>query len=128
MLIMLTLIGIFQRLIKLVVTYFTVRKMEKFNEIKNQVFTYFEGFTKATADTFAWISVVVLIAATIPGFIAVMAGATDKMPPLDIALMLWTGLLLYFVRSAILKDMLMVVTIGFGFAIQAVMLGLIYFV
>ena len=128
MLIMLTLIGIFQRLIKLVVTYFTVRKMEKFNEIKNQVFTYFEGFTKATADTFAWISVVVLIAATIPSFIAVMAGATDKMPPLDIALMLWTGLLLYFVRSAILKDMLMVVTIGFGFAIQAVMLGLIYFV
>jgi hypothetical protein len=53
---------------------------------------------------------------------------SNKMPPLDIALMLWTGLLLYFVRSAILKDMLMVVTIGFGFAIQAVMLGLIYFV
>ena len=102
--------------------------MEKFNQLKNQLFSYFEGFTKATADTFAWISVVVLIGATIPGFIAVMAGVTDKMPPLDIALMLWTGLLLYFVRSAILKDMLMVVTIGFGFAIQAVMLGLIYFV
>lgn len=102
--------------------------MEKFNQIKEQVFQYFEGFTKATADTFAWISVVVLISATIPGFIAVMAGATDKMPPLDVTLMLWTGLLLYFVRSAILKDMLMVVTIGFGFAIQAVLLGLIYFV
>ena len=102
--------------------------MEKFNQLKDKVFTYFEGFTKTTADTFAWISVVVLIGATIPGFIAVMAGATDKMPPLDIILMLWTGLLLYFVKSAILKDMLMVVTIGFGFAIQAVMLGLIYFV
>ncbi len=102
--------------------------MEKFNQLKNQLFSYFEGFTKATADRFAWISVVVLIGATIPGFIAVMAGATDKMPPLDIILMLWTGLLLYFVKSAILKDMLMVVTIGFGFAIQAVMLGLIYFV
>ena len=102
--------------------------MEKFNQLKNQVFSYFEGFTKATAYTFAWISVVVLIGATIPGFIAVMAGATDKMPPLDITLMLWTGLLLYFVKSAILKDMLMVVTIGFGFAIQAVLLGLIYFV
>ena len=102
--------------------------MEKFNQLKNQLFSYCEGFTKATADTFAWISVVVLIGATIPGFIAVMAGATDKMPPLDIILMLWTGLLLYFVKSAILKDMLMVVTIGFGFAIQAVMLGLIYFV
>ena len=102
--------------------------MEKFNQLKDKVFTYFEGFTKATADTFAWISVVVLIGATIPGFIAVMAGATDKMPPLDVTLMLWTGLLLYFVKSAILKDMLMVVTIGFGFAIKAVLLGLFYFV
>jgi hypothetical protein len=102
--------------------------MEKFNQLKDKVFSYFEGFTKATADTFAWVSVVVLIGATIPGFVAVMAGATDKMPPLDVVLMLWTGLLLYFVKSAIIKDMLMVVTIGFGFAIQAVLLGLIYFV
>jgi len=102
--------------------------MEKFNQLKNQLFSYFEGFTKATADTSAWICVVILIGATIPSSVPVMAGATDKMPPLDITLMLWTGLLLYFVKSAILKDMLMVVTIGFGFAIQAVMLGLIYFV
>ena len=102
--------------------------MEKFNEWKEDLISYFEGFSKASADTFAWISIVVLIGSTIPGFIAVLAGATDKMPPLDITLMLWSGLLLYFVRSAILKDMLMVVTIGFGFAIQAVMLGLIYFV
>ena len=102
--------------------------MEKFNEVKANVFSYFKGFTEATADTFAWISIVTLISATIPGFIAVMAGATDKMPPLDIALILWAGLLLYFVKSAIIKDMLMVVTIGFGFAIQAVMLGLIFFI
>ena len=102
--------------------------MEKFNEVKANVFSYFKGFTEATADTFAWISIVTLISANIPGFIAVMAGATDKMPPLDVALILWAGLLLYFVKSAIIKDMLMVVTIGFGFAIQAVMLGLIYFV
>jgi hypothetical protein len=101
--------------------------MEKFNQLKDTVFSYFEGFTKATADTFAWISIVVLIASTIPGFIAVMAGATDKMPPLDITLLVWASLLLYFVRSAILKDMLMVVTIGFGFAVQAILLGLIYF-
>jgi hypothetical protein len=102
--------------------------MEKFNEWKEDLIEYFEGFSKASADTFAWISVVVLLGATIPGFLAVMAKVTDKMPPLDITLMLWTGLLLYFIRSAILKDMLMVVTIGFGFAIQAILLGLIFFI
>jgi hypothetical protein len=102
--------------------------MEKFNEWKKDLISYFEGFSKASADTFAWISVVVLLGATVPGFLAVMAKVTDKMPPLDITLMLWTGLLLYFIRSAILKDMLMVVTIGLGFAIQAILLGLIFFI
>jgi len=102
--------------------------MEKFNEWKEDLISYFEGFSKASADTFAWISVVVLLGATVPGFLAVMAKVTDKMPPLDITLMLWTGLLLYFIRSAILKDMLMVVTIGLGFAIQAILLGLIFFI
>jgi hypothetical protein len=69
-----------------------------------------------------------MLCATVPGFLAVMAHVTDRMPPLDIILMVWGGLLLYFVRSAIMKDMLMVVTIGIGFAIQAIMLGLIFFV
>lgn len=101
--------------------------MDKLNEIKQTVIQFFDGFTKTTADTFAWISVICIIGSTIPGFFAVMAHATDRMPPLDITLMIWVGLLLYFVRSAILKDMLMVVTIGLGFAIQAILLGLIFF-
>lgn len=102
--------------------------MEKLNTLKEKFIQYFEGFSKASADTFAWISVVMMICATVPGFLAVMAHVTDRMPPLDIILMVWGGLLLYFVRSAIMKDMLMIVTIGIGFAIQAIMLGLIFFV
>ena len=102
--------------------------MEPMQIVLEKVTKYFEGFTKATADTIAWLSVVIMILATMPGFLAVMTKNSDKMPPLDITLLLWTGLLLYFVRSAIIKDMLMVVTIGFGFAIQAFMLGLIFFI
>lgn len=98
------------------------------NDTVRDVLKYFEGFSKASADTFAWISIVVLIMATVPNFLAVMASSTDKMPPLDITLMLWLGLLFYFIKSAILKDMLMVVTIGVGFAIQAILLGLIFFI
>ena len=102
--------------------------MEKLNILKEKFIQYFEGFSKASADTFAWISVVMMICATVPGFLAVMAHVTDRMPPVDIILMVWGGLLLYFVRSAIMKDMLMIVTIGIGFAIQAIMLGLIFFI
>lgn len=101
--------------------------METINLYKEKIVKYFEGFTKATADTIAWISVVVLLCATIPSLIAVMSGVTDRMPPLDMSLLLWSGLLLYFVRSAIIKDMLMVITIGVGFAIQSFLLGFIFF-
>lgn len=108
------------------------KKIEKVGEVVNdfvnKIIKYFEGFSKASADTFAWVSIVVLLSATIPNFLAVMASSSDKMPPLDITLMLWFGLLLYFIKSAILKDMLMVVTIGIGFAIQAILLGLIFFI
>lgn len=98
------------------------------NQAKDLVINHLSGLSKATAETIAWFSILVLNAATIPTLIAVMSGHTDKMPPLDIVGMLWLGLLLYFVRSVIIKDMLMTVTIGLGFAIQAIMLGTIFFV
>jgi len=104
---------------KIKIVYETVR--EKF-------ITFFLSLNKPTADTFAWLSMVVLNCATIPSFLAVKSGLTDKMPPLDLVMLVWIGLLLYFIRSAILKDMVMVVTLGIGFALQSIALGLIFFV
>ena len=102
--------------------------MQNLNDFRDWLTQYFNGFSKATADTLAWLSIMVFNAATVPNLISVMAGRTDKMPPLDIVGLVWTGLLLYFVRSVIVKDMLMTITIGLGFATQAILLGLIFFV
>lgn len=101
---------------------------EFFSNVKEKIVTFFLSLNKPTADTFAWLSMVVLNLATVPSFLAVKSGLTDKMPPLDLVIILWVGLLLYFIRSAILKDMLMVVTLGIGFALQSIALGLIFFV
>lgn len=100
---------------------------EIWETISEKFVNFFLSLNKPTADTFAWLSMVVLNCATIPSFLAIKSGLTDKMPPLDLVLILWTGLLLYFIRSAILKDMIMVVTLGIGFAIQAISLGIIFF-
>ena len=100
---------------------------EILNKIKDSVVEFFANFNKTTADTFGWLAVIVMHAATIPGFLAVKSGISDNMPPLDLVSLLWIGLLLYFIRSAIIKDMLIVVTIGMGFAIQALLLGFIFF-
>jgi len=94
---------------------------------KEKSIEYFEAFPKASADVFEWISIVVLCLCNVPGYYALMTAVTDKTPPLDVSLIVWLALLLYFFRSAILKDMIMVATIGLGFAIQLIFLGLIYF-
>lgn len=98
------------------------------NSFRQFFVSMFANFSQNTADTFAWLAILVLNCATIPSLLAVKTGLSDKMPSLDLTLLLWAGILLFFIRSAILKDMLMVLTIGFGFAIQAILLGLIFFV
>jgi hypothetical protein len=86
--------------------------------------------TKVTAissETFGWLAVLVLHSATVPSLLAVMSGLTDRLPGVDLVLLVWTGLALLFVKAAVQKDMLNIVTIGFGFIIQAVLLALIFF-
>ena len=80
-----------------------------------------------SAETAGWIAVVLMHLATIPTMIAVLTGLTEKMPPVDLVLFMWMGLFLFFVKATIQKDLLNIVTIGFGFFCQAALLALIVF-
>ena len=80
-----------------------------------------------SAETFGWLAAVVLHAATVPSLLAVMSGLTDRLPGVDLVLLVWTGLTLLFIKAAVQKDMLNIITIGLGFIIQAVMMALIFF-
>jgi hypothetical protein len=82
---------------------------------------------KISSETLGWLAVIVLHSSTIPSLLAVMAGLTDRLPGVDLVMLVWTGLTLLFVKAAVQKDMLNVVTIGFGFIIQAVLMALIFF-
>ena len=86
-----------------------------------------EKLSHISAEALGWIAVLVLHAATVPSLLAVMAGLTDRLPGVDLVLLVWTGLTLLFVKATIQKDMLNIVTIGFGFIIQAVLMALIFF-
>ena len=83
--------------------------------------------SKISSETLGWLAAIVLHASTVPSLLAVMAGLTDRMPGVDMVLLVWTGLTLLFVKAAVQKDMLNVVTIGIGFIIQAVLMALIFF-
>ncbi|NBR23996.1 MAG: hypothetical protein EBU08_09550 [Micrococcales bacterium] len=80
-----------------------------------------------SADTLGWLSVIVLHCATLPSFLALMTGLSDKTPGLDMIFFLWSGLILLFLRAVVLRDMLNIITIGFGFILQAGFMALILF-
>jgi hypothetical protein len=102
--------------------------MEKVNQfIETSIAMIKDKIAHISTETLGWLANIVLHAATIPTFLAVGMGLTDKLPGIDIILLIWGGLTLLFARAIIAKDMLNVATIGVGFIIQAVLLALIFF-
>lgn len=102
--------------------------MDKINVFFSNIRTFITvKFSKISADTLAWIANLCLHGATIPSFVALMTGLTDKVPSMDVVLMVWVALTLLFFRAVVLKDLLNIVTIGIGFIAQATMLVLIFF-
>ena len=105
----------------------TSKKID-FERIKQGVVEFFSThFSKISAETMGWLAAIALHAATIPTLLALLTGLTDSTPNIDVVLFMWLGLVLLFGRSIILKDMLNVVTIGFGFVVQSTLMALILF-
>lgn len=86
-----------------------------------------ENIGSVSSETLGWVGVILVHLATIPTLVSVMMGLTEKMPPVDIVILLWLGLFMFFVKSVISKDLLNIITIGFGFFVQATLLALIVF-
>jgi len=86
-----------------------------------------ENAPQLSAETMGWVAVILMHLASIPTLLAVLTGLTEKMPPVDLVLFCWAGLFCLFIKATIQKDILNIVTIGFGFFIQAALMALIIF-
>lgn len=80
-----------------------------------------------SAETLNWIGVIFIHASTIPSLLAVMAGLSDRMPPIDMVMLVWGGLIALFVQAAVLNNRIQLITISLGFMIQSILLALIFF-
>ncbi len=102
--------------------------MEKFDlyfvSLKNFVR---DKFSHLSSEAIGWLAVVFIHCATIPSVLSLIIGMSDKLPSLDVVMFAWGGLLLMFIRALIQRDMLNIITIGFGFFIQAFLLALVVF-
>lgn len=86
-----------------------------------------QSLARLSADTLGWLAAIVLHCATLPSFLALMTGLSDKTPSLDIVLFLWGSLSLLFLRAVVLKDILNIITVGAGFIVQAGFMAFILF-
>ena len=102
--------------------------MEKINLYLNLMQKFVKDkFSHLSAEAVGWLAVVFVHCATVPSTLSLILGMSDKLPSLDVVMFAWGGLMLMFVRALILRDMLLIITIGFGFFIQALLLALVVF-
>ncbi len=83
--------------------------------------------TKISTETIGWIGILLLHGATVPAMLGLMFGMTDKPPSIDMVLIVWAALGMFFMKAIIQRDILNLITIGLGFIMQATLMALVFF-
>mgnify|MGYP003673381528 FL=1 len=68
---------------------------------------------------------VLIHGATIPTSVSVIMGWSSDLPPLDMVLLIWAGLFLFFIRALARFDWLYLVSNAVGFMLPSVLLAII---
>ena len=99
-----------------------INKIKEFFDIRTKVF-----IASLSADLLDWLAIIFLHIAFIPTYLMLLSGYTDRMPSLDIALILWSTLALLFLKALVQKNLANIFSIGLGFIIQLFFVGFIFF-
>ncbi len=82
---------------------------------------------KVTIDGIGWTALLTLHAVTIPTLIGLMTGLSDKTPPIDMVLILWIGMGLFYFKAILEKNIVSIIIIGLGFIAQSILMALVFF-
>lgn len=99
-------------------------KVEFLNKTINGAVKFINQFT---AESFNLCVIVLLHCATMPTLLSLLTSISDRVPAVDIFLFLYTGLIVFLIRSIVFKETLSVVVNSLGFFCQAIILSLIVF-
>jgi hypothetical protein len=80
-----------------------------------------------SAHTLGWITIVLLHFSSIPTLLAVLMAQSDKLPPVDLMIFVWSALITLFFKALIERNFLYIATICLGFCAQTVIMSLILF-
>jgi len=70
---------------------------------------------------------VLIHGATIPTSVSVIMGWSSDLPPLDMVLLIWSGLFLFFIRALARFVWLYLVSNAVGFMLQSMLLAIILY-
>ena len=99
-----------------------MNKFKEFFDLRTKVF-----IASLSADLLDWIAIIFLHVSFIPTYLMLLGGYTDRMPSLDIALIIWSTLALLFLKALVQKNLANIFSIGLGFIIQLFFVGFIFF-
>ncbi|CAB4221478.1 hypothetical protein UFOVP1636_325 [uncultured Caudovirales phage] len=86
-----------------------------------------DNLAKISSHTLGWLTIILLHLASIPTLLAVLLSKSDQLPPVDLMLFVWSGLITLFFKSLIERNFLYIATICLGFVAQTVIMSLILF-
>ena len=78
-------------------------------------------------ESCGWIGMILIHGAIVPTTIANIMGWSNHTPPLSMVVLIQAGLFLYLIRAVAQKDTLYIISNGFGFFMQSVLLSVIVF-
>jgi hypothetical protein len=82
---------------------------------------------RVTGNTLGWIVILLLHFASVPTLMAVLMADSDRLPPVDLMIFVWSALIALFFKSLIERNRAYIATICLGFAAQTFIMGLILF-
>ena len=82
---------------------------------------------QVSIDGIGWTGLIALHAVTVPSLFGLMTGLTDNTPPIDMVIILWAALGLFYIKSILEKNIVGIVIIGLGFIMQSMLMALVFF-
>ena len=82
---------------------------------------------KRLAELGGWIGMILIHGATLPTTISLIMGWSTKLPPLDMVIMVWIGLALFFIRALARVDFLYLTSNLIGFVLNTILLSIIVY-
>lgn len=94
----------------------------------NNLYTEFKNSIKGISiEGINWTALLTLQAILLPSLLGLMSGLTDDVPPIDMVLILYAALALFYIKAIIEKNVISLIIIGAGFIGQSILMALIFF-